>query len=448
LTVARDLAAFLLGVRYEDLPPESIENAKKVIVSTLASAAEGSTIRSAQIAREIAQEQGGAAQSTAWFSDGLRLPLANAVRVNAMLSDAAASDDSDLRNIAHTGTILTSMSLAAAERSGASGRDVLTAMVAGYEASGRIGAAISPGLGERGIHACVITVFGGVIAGARLLGLSQEQTAEALSLAATSMGGLAVSTNSWAREYHAGAAALSATNAVLSASKGYTANPDTFESKRGFLEVFGGKEDAVDTLIRGLGEDWDIVTDLTIKIWPGATPLSAAVEAAFVAARQGNVNPAQVASIRVAGPRFRTLVGHKHPKDLVGAIHSLAYFIASAVVDREFSWQHATMEKILDPTIDRLQDLVDVEPDTDPSRHTWGWGATVRIAMQDGSEFSATVNAPQGSGPRGIDWADVEHKVRTLTPRSGKPAAEAGQILALCHSFEEMKDVGALIALL
>jgi 2-methylcitrate dehydratase PrpD len=440
-----ELAGFLLGVRYEDLPVEAIENAKKVIASTLASAAVGSTIRSAQIAREVAREQGGAADATAWFSDGLKLPLPNAVRVNAMLSDAAASDDSDLRNIAHIGTILTAMSLAAAEKTGASGRDVLAAMVAGYEASGRIGAAISPGLGERGIHACVITVFGGVIAGSRLLGLSVEQAAEALSLAATSMGGLAVSTNSWAREYHAGAAALSATNAVLSASKGYAANPDTFESKRGFLEVFGGKEDAVEMLMRGLGGDWDIVTELAIKIWPGAHPLSAAVEAACNAAIAGDVDPDAVASIRVAGPRFRALVGHKHPKDLVGAIHSLAYYLASAVADREFSWQHASIEKILDPTIDRLQDLVDVEPDNDPSRHTWGWGATVTITMQDGTRHRSTVNAPRGSGPRGIEWADVEHKVRTLTPQSGKSAAEVERLLEVCHGLEELGDVSALV---
>jgi 2-methylcitrate dehydratase PrpD len=259
------------------------------------------------------------------------------------------------------------------------------------------------------------------------------------------MGGLAVSTNSWAREYHAGAAALSATNAVLSAAKGYTANPDTFESRRGFLEVFGGKEDAAATLTKGLGEDWDIVSDLAIKIWPGAHPLSAAVEAACNAAIEGDVDPAGVASIRVAGPRFRALVGHKHPKDLVGAIHSLAYYLASAVADREFSWQHASIEKILDPTIDRLQDLIDVEPDNDPSRHTWGWGATVTITMQDGTRHRSTVNAPRGSGPRGIEWADVEHKVRTLTPQSGKSAAEVERLLEVCHGFEELKDVRALV---
>ena len=354
MTLARELAAYLLTVRYEDLPQDAIENAKKVIASTLASAAQGSTIESARIVRELAREQGGRADATAWFSDGLRLPLPNAVRVNAMLSDAAASDDSDLRNIAHSGTIVTAVSLAAAEQTGAGGRDVLAAMVAGYEASGRIGEAISPGLGERGFHACIITVFGGVIAASRLLGLTVEQAAQAIALAATSMGGLAISTNGLSREYHAGATALSAINAVQAAARGFTGVEEILEARRGFLETFGAKEGAAEKLTRDFGASWDIVTDLAIKVRPGAHPLSAAVEAAINAAREGNVAPEAVETIRVAGPRFRALVGHKHPTDLVGAIHSLAYYLAAAVVDKEFSWQHVSMEKVLDSAIGRL----------------------------------------------------------------------------------------------
>jgi 2-methylcitrate dehydratase PrpD len=447
LTLARDVASSLLRVSYDDLPQDAIENAKKVIASTLASAAQGSTIQSARIVHELAREQGGRPEASPWFSVSSKLPLAGVARVNAMLSDAAASDDSDLRNIAHIGTILTATSIAAAERAGRGGRDVLAAMVAGYEASGRIGEAISPGLGERGFHACIITVFGGVIATARLLGLGVDQTAHAISLAATSMGGLAISTNAWSREYHAGAAALSAVNAALAAERGFTGVEDILEAKRGFLETFGAKEGAAETLLEGLGESWDIVTDLAIKVRPGSHPLSAAVEAAINAAREGNVRPDEVAEVRVSGPRFRTLVGHKHPTDLVGAIHSLAYFVAAAVVDKDFSWQHATLEKILDPTINRLQDAVDIEPMEDPSRYTWGWGATVRIVTKAGAEYRSTVNAPLGSGPRGIEWPDVEHKFRTLVPEAGKSKDDIERLLTLIHGFEEQRDMSRLLAL-
>ncbi len=188
------------------------------------------------------------------------------------------------------------------------------------------------------------------MAAAKLLKLTPDQTGEAFALAATSMGGLGMSTNSLAREYHAGSATLSAINAVLHAQRGYTADQDgLLEAPRGFLQVFSGgvNEDAI---LGGIGESWDITTDMTVKIWPGATPFAAVVEAAMNAAREGNVNPDAVERVTVSGPRQRAQVGHGQPKDLVEAIHSMPYFVASAVVDKDFSWQHATPAKYLDPT--------------------------------------------------------------------------------------------------
>ena len=450
MSIGKQLAGFLLQTRYEDLPAEALNNARVILASTFASAAAGASILSARIARDLAREKGGKPEASIWFDGGDRLPVTEAARVNAMLSDAAASDDSDLRNIAHIGTIITAVSLAVAEKTGANGKDVLAAMVTGYEAGGRMGDALTPGLGARGFHACIITTFGGVLAGARLLGLTPDQTGEAFALAATSMGGLGTSTNSLAREYHAGASTLSALNAVLHAQRGYTADQDgLLEAPRGFLQTFAG-EIRQDALLSGLGESWDITTDLTIKIWPGATPFAAVVEAAMNAAREGNVDSEAVERIVVAGPRLRTQIGHKHPKDLVEAIHSLPYFIASAVVDKDFSWQHATPQKYLDPGIGRIQDLVEVDPDPPGGfgHYTWGWGATVTIKMKDGAEHSSVVNAPRGSGPRGIDWADVEHKFRTLMPEAGVESARAEEILGTVHRFDELSNVDGLIRLL
>ncbi|HEX5368779.1 MAG TPA: MmgE/PrpD family protein, partial [Dehalococcoidia bacterium] len=100
MSLANELAEFLNRTKYEDLPPRAIEHAKMIIASTLASAAPGTIIGSAMIMRDIAKENGGTPQASVWF-DGTKLPLTETVRVNAMLSDAAASDDSDMRNIAH-----------------------------------------------------------------------------------------------------------------------------------------------------------------------------------------------------------------------------------------------------------------------------------------------------------------------------------------------------------
>jgi 2-methylcitrate dehydratase PrpD len=258
-----------------------------------------------------------------------------------------------------------------------------------------------------------------------------------------------MSTNSLGREYHAGFAATSGIMAPLVAQRGYTGDLSILEAPRGYLNCFHSKVPP-ESVVADLGKDWDICTDLMIKLRPGAHPLSAAVEAAINAARQGNVDPATVVSIVASGPRLRAMIGHKHPKDLVGAIHSLAYYLASAVADKDFNWSHATPEKIADPVIDRLQDLVEVDPSPPGglSQYTWGWGATVTITMRNGTKYSSTVNAPVGSGPRGIEWNDVDAKYRALVPESGLAQGRIEESLALIHRFDEVTDVGELTRLL
>ena len=121
MSIARDLATFLTQVSYADIPPQALEHAAMLISSTLASAAGGSGIASSSIIRDLAKDRGGKPEASIWFDSGTKLPVGDAAQVNAVMSDAAASDDSDLRNIVHAGTQLVSTSLAIAERTGACG---------------------------------------------------------------------------------------------------------------------------------------------------------------------------------------------------------------------------------------------------------------------------------------------------------------------------------------
>jgi 2-methylcitrate dehydratase PrpD len=442
---ALKLAQFLNKTRYRDLPPKAVEHAKMIIASTLASAAPGSLIGSARILRDLAKEHGGKPDATIWF-DGTKLPVHEVARVNAVLSDAAASDDSDIRNTAHAGTTLASAGLAVAEQSGATGQDLLLAMVIGYEAAGRIGDARRGGRG--GVHASQIVAFGGAIAAAKLLNLTDEQMAHALGITAITMGGIATGTDSWAREYMGANAALCAVNAALAAGRGYTVNEDMLEGPGGFVEVFGGGTQAVESLTTDLGRDWDIVDFYAVKLWPGAHPLSGTVEAAVNVARKANVPPEDVAKILVAGPNRTTVGGSRRPKDLVEAIHSLPYFVASAVADKDFTWVHATEAKIFNPVVTRLMDLVDVDPAPPAVAYKWSWGGTVTIVTKSGARFTSTVDAPRGSAPRGIAWSDVDAKFRALMPDSKLPATRIEESLSVVHGFEKVKNVSELIRLL
>jgi len=450
MTVARDLAEFLTRTSSADLPSQAVEHAAMLLASTLASAAMGARLESSAIIRDLARERGGISEASVWFDARPKLPASDAARVNAVMSDAAASDDSDLRNIVHAGTTLVATALAVAERTGARGEEVLTAIVLGYEAAGRIGDAITPGFRARGFHGCLVAIFGGAVAAARLLQLDPAHMAQAIALSATSIGGLAAAANtSVAREYHAGLAAMLGVQAALAAQRGYRAEESILEAHRGFFEVYGGVEGAPGVgVTRDPGQTWDIITDMAIKLVPGGHPYHALAEAAANAATEGNIAAQDVESITVSRPGFTTLTGPLHPTYLIGMAHSPAYFLAAGAADHSFSWVHATAAKIADTTINQLIDKVQVgAPPTDNVAH-YRQGATVTIRTKDGRANTSTVYVPKGAGISGIAWADVDAKYRALMAPELLQTGQVEASLAVIHDFHRLTHVSALIDLL
>src|SRR6266851_935223 len=398
MTVARELAEFLTRTASSDLPRQAAEHAAMLIASTLASAALGTGLESSGIIRDLARERGGRPDASLWFHPGDKLPMTDAAQVNAVASDAAASDDSDLRNIVHAGTTLVATTLAVGERTGSGGEAMLAAIVLGYEAAGRIGEAITPGFRSRGFHGCLVSIFAAAVAAGRLLGLEAAPMAQAIALSATSIGGLMAAANT--------------------------------------------------SVTRDLGQTWDIVTDMAIKLVPGGHPHHALAEAAATAARDGNIAPEEVDSITLSRPGVTALAGPLHPTDLIGMAHSPAYFLAAGAADREFSWVHATAAKISDPVIHRLIDKVRVGAPPADNTALYRQGATVTIRSTDGRISTSAVYAPKGAGMDGIAWADIDAKYRTLVPHSGLRADQIEASLAVIHDFRHVTNASALTNLL
>ena len=452
MTIAGSLAQLLTRTSFEELPPLAVDHAAMLISSTIASAASGSGISSSRIIRALAKEQGGAPESSIWFDTGPKIPAANAARVNALMSDAAASDDSDLRSIVHCGTTVASTSLAIGERTGAGGKEVLAAMVLGYESAGRIGAAIMPAYKDLGFHGCIVAIFGGAVACGRLLRLNEQQMAQAIAIASVSMGGLAVAAEtSVAREYFAGNAAMLGINAALAAHKGFLAEETILEAKRGFFDVYGGEN--IESVTRDWGKDWDIITDMGIKLVPGGHTYHALGEAAANAAREGNVSADEVETITMAQPvggkiGIKPLRQPTHPKDLIGMAHTPSYFVAAGVADKDYSWIHASEEKIRDPVIHQLIDKIRIGAPLTENVERFKQGATVTIKMKDGRNYTSTVYAPKGSGVRGIDWTDVDYKYRTLVAMAKLGPRKIDDSIKVIHELRDVKNVSELTNLL
>ena len=187
---------------------------------------------------------------------------------------------------------------------------------------------------------------------------------------------------------------------------------------------------------------------MAIKLVPGGHPYHALAEAAANAAREGDIDAADITAITASRPGMTTLTGPLHPKDLIDMAHSPAYFLAAGAADKQFGWANATQEKIDDPVIHGLIDKVSVGTEPTENVGAYRQGATVTIDTSDGRSATNTVLVPTGAGCLGIDWADIDAKYRALTPSAPMTDGQVEASLKTIHGFREVAHIATLIDLL
>jgi 2-methylcitrate dehydratase PrpD len=97
------------------------------------------------------------------------------------------------------------------------------------------------------------------------------------------------------------------------------------------------------------------------------------------------------------------------------------------------------------PEIARLMGLVEYEPVPAGMRYAWNWGGSVTLITNAGGRYTSTVDAPRGSAPRGIEWADVDAKYRALIGDSGLPAPTQARLLEMLHDFTSVSGLLPLL---
>src|SRR5207244_8969500 len=177
MSLSREFAGFVAKLRYEDLPSEVVGRAKGVTLQALSSALIARYMPSSRQALAVMQEEeAGGGGAAAVLCHGTRLTKAAAACVNAEMIFAGGKWDT-FRMLTHPGIAILPAALVAAEISGASGRDFLVAVAAGYEVLERMAAEFIPTVMSRGFHAGpVFGIFGAALAAAKLGGLDEDQT--------------------------------------------------------------------------------------------------------------------------------------------------------------------------------------------------------------------------------------------------------------------------------
>jgi 2-methylcitrate dehydratase PrpD len=283
-----------------------------------------------------------------------------------------------------------------------SGREFITAYVAGFEAECKIALAVNFHHYTKGWHpTATLGTFGAAAAAARLLKLSGSETATALALAASFASGIKANFGTMAKPLHVGHCARNGLLAARLAKAGYTANQENiFEHEQGFLEVFNGPGTYdVQRAMRAWAAPLDIVEPgIGIKQYPCCASTHPAIDAMLQITSRRRIEPGEVVRID-AWVHARRLkhTNRPRPASALDAKFSLQYVLARALLDQGIGLRHFENESWHDARIAALLPRVHVAPyDESHFARENHFGGLVKIALRDGSVESARVETALG----------------------------------------------------
>ena len=224
---------------YDGLPGPVRELARQCVLDYLGVGIAGARDPLVRIMLDEMTDAGGSPQASI-IGQSARLPALSAALVNGAAAHALDYDDVHMAMPGHPSVAVLPGLLALAELKGSSGREVITAFVAGYETACRIGATLQPGHYNLGFHATsTVGSFGAAAACARLLEFDAETTAMALGIAGTQAAGLKSQFGTMCKPFHAGKAAQNGLLAARLAARGFSSRTDIVECVQGFALTHG-----------------------------------------------------------------------------------------------------------------------------------------------------------------------------------------------------------------
>ena len=401
IPLARKLAEHLATI---DLPRAS-GNARRLaamaVTDTIGITLAGATEEATLIARRVlaSESTDGAAMI---FGTSLRTRVLDAALINGTAAHAVDYDDMARNMGGHPSVPVVPVVLALGEQLDCTGAQVLEAYIVGYEAECRIGRVVHPHHYENGWHpTSTLGVFGAAAAAARLLKLSVEQTAVAITIAASSASGVKANFGSMVKPLHVGQAAHDGLLAALLASEGFTANPEALEHKQGFLQAYDGLDQVhPERMLAECGVLEVEQPETGLKQFPCCGSTHPAILAMIKLAEAETIDPAQVTSLRIREHRMRLPhTDNPDPRSPLGAKFSLQYVTARALLNKDVRLGDFEGDAYREPAIRALLAVTSIEafPDEEPRRE---FAAEVTVELADGRILQGEAASALGRGPR------------------------------------------------
>lgn len=443
----RDLARFGAALRFEDIPGEAVAKIKLSLLDSLGCCLYGATLPWTRKVAELADAEQARPVATL-IGLGRKTSPALAALVNGTSGHAFELDDIHKESIVHAGSIATPVALNLAEAKGGkvSGKELLTAMVAGYEIGHRVGNAATMSLFFRGFHPQGTSgAFVAAATAARMLNLDAAQFQHALGMAGSQAGGLmAAQEGAMVKRFHSGRAAQSGVYSAQLASRGFTGILDALEAPYGgYLATYSDKPNP-SRLTDGLGKKWETL-NVGYKPHASVTSIHSALDALSELMQEHKLKAADIAKVEAGlSPMTHVHCAWEYKAQGVTAAQmNLYYGMAVIALDGAAFTEQFREARLADPQIldfiSRITAHVDpeIEKMGAPFRHA----SRVKITTRDGRIHEKLALHRRGSPENPLAPEEVIHKFRNVVaPCMDKPAAE--KIIAAVDRFETLADIG------
>ncbi len=447
------ISYFITQTAVKDIPQDAFALARLGITDFLGVALAGSREKQSKIITDYAQKMGGVPQASIIGGDFKTSPYLAAL-VNGTIGHALDYDDLAVSFTGHPSVFLVPAILAVGESISASGEDILTSYLIGYETVSCIAAPIIQSHYVQGWHStATFGTLGAAAATARLLKLDGHQVRMALGIAASLAGGLRQNIGTMTKPLHAGEAAANGIQAALLAQAGFTADDNIIEAPLGFAKVFGHSSD-VDWVkaTENLGKTFFITSEagLSIKPFPTCGFTHCAIDAALYIKDEHKVNADNIAEVELGTTPFdKQILIHHRPRTGLEAKFSLEYCVARALLSGEPRLRHFTDKAVTEPQVKSLMEKMKwVEKYPMPVMGTARAFGTksVTVRLKDGQEYSKEVAIAKGMPQNLLTASELNGKYRDCAA-TVLSKQDVEKSLSMLSKLGEVKNIGELIRL-
>ena len=446
----RDLARFGAALRYEQIPPEAVARIKSSVLDSLGCCLYGATLPWTRKVAELADMEG-ARPVASMIGMGRKTSASLAALVNGTAGHAFELDDIHKESILHAGTLTTPVGLALMEEQGkGSGKDLITAMVAGYEIATRVGNGATLDLFLKGFHPQGTTgAFATAATAAHLLGLDAERFQHALGIAGSLGSGLmAAQEGAMVKRLHCGHAAQVGIYAARLAQNDFTGIHDIVEAGYGgFVSSHSGKPNPA-RLTEGLGTTWETL-QVGYKPHASVTSIHSALDSLREIMRDNGLGAGDIGAIETGlSPMTYVHCAWEYKAQGVTAAQMNLYFgMAVIAIDGVAFTEQYNEKRLTDPRILELikRQRAYVDKEIEAMGPAFRHACRVKVTAKDGRVFEKLALHRRGSPENPLEPGEIVDKFfAVVAPCLKRSIAE--DIVALVDRLETLPDLRKLIA--